>query len=66
MAYNGGNTNWKVAIPHKPNPQDWVMRPVSTGKMSQKHFGGRRYTFNKSPRFLEWNEYVATVDPAAT
>lgn len=66
VPYGGSTTVGKVAIPRKHNMQAWVERPVSTGKMSLKHFGGQRYTFSQEPRFINWEEYVQTINSART
>lgn len=66
MPYAGATVNSKVALPRRHNIKAWVERPVSTGKMSLTHFGGRRYHFCQKPRGLEWDEYVQKVDPSRT
>lgn len=64
--YCGATATGKVALPRKHDSKDWVLRPVATGKMSMKHFEGKRYAFNQDPRYLEWEEYVRTIEPGDT
>lgn len=66
VPYCGSTTIGKVALPRKHNIKAWVERPVSTGIMSMKHFDGQRYSFRQEPRFIEWEEYVRTLNPART
>lgn len=64
MPYAGGTANWKVALPKSARKESTELldKPLSTGKMSLTHFSGRRYTFSQEPRYLEWDEYVHTLD----
>jgi len=66
VPYGGSTAVGEVALPRKHDVKDWVERPVSTGKMSLKHFGGQRYTFNQEPRYLVWEEFTTTINPART
>lgn len=62
VPYSGSTSRAHAAMPQKKNARAWVERPVSTGKVSLQHMGGKRYAFNKEPRYLEWNEYLQLVN----
>lgn len=62
VPYNGSTSRSKAAIPQRRNIQAWVERPVSTGKFSLEHMGGRQYAFKTEPRYLEWQEYLTLVN----
>jgi hypothetical protein len=63
VPFSGSTSRAKAAIPLPKQPSQWVERPVATGKFALKHMGGKRYVFNKEPRYLEWEEYLATINP---
>jgi hypothetical protein len=62
VPYSGSTSRAKAAIRQKKNAEAWIERPVSTGKVSLTHMGGKRYVFNNEPRYLEWQEYLTLVN----
>lgn len=53
VPYGGATTSAKTAIPHSKNNEQWVDKPVSTGKMALNHMNGQRYRFNMKSRGLD-------------
>jgi hypothetical protein len=62
VPFSGSTSRAKAAIRQKREAQAWIERPVSTGKASLTHMGGKRYEFNHEPRYLEWQEYIKLIN----
>lgn len=64
VPYGGSTTGAKVALRRNHDPKDWIERPVATGKMSLTHMKGQRYIMSQEPRYLQWEEYIRSVNPS--
>jgi len=64
VPYGGSTSGPKVALRHRHDVKDWIERPVATGKMSLKHMNGQRYVMSQEPRYLQWEEYIRSVNPS--
>lgn len=66
VPYGGSTAIGKAALPRRQDQEAWVERPVATGKMALKHFGGQRYAFSQESRCLEWDDYLRNINPNRT
>lgn len=53
VPYGGMTSSSKVAVRQPSHKDEWVERPVSTGKLGLDHFHGQRYRFDAKDRGLD-------------
>mmetsp|Transcript_26811 Transcript_26811/g.77503 ORF Transcript_26811/g.77503 Transcript_26811/m.77503 type:complete len:328 (+) Transcript_26811:144-1127(+) len=54
LPFSGATASGRAALPREASPDEWVERPVATGKYALHHMDGQRYQFDlASPRFVE-------------